>query len=118
MVAAPRNQFNLLIHKGLLAHSSPFVFRKRSRRVQNFSQLGRYPNVVFLRHVAVDTQSHLGIAVSEPLLPQFLLRQGSADHYAVTMRNALGTNSNCRYQECVQSCPCVAYKQRLFSSRR
>jgi hypothetical protein len=71
MVAGPRNQFIFLVHKGLLVHGSPFSFLKRPRRVQNFSQLGRNSHVVFLRHVAVNAQSHLGIAVAKSLLPQF-----------------------------------------------
>src|SRR6266850_3495780 len=70
-VAVPRNHFIFLVHKGLLAHSSPFVFVKRSRRVQNFSQLGRYSQIIFPRNVTVNAQSHLCIAVSKPLLPQF-----------------------------------------------
>ena len=42
--------------KGLPTKSGPFIFEKRSRRVQNFSQLGRDSYVVFLRHVTVNTE--------------------------------------------------------------
>jgi hypothetical protein len=70
-VAVPRNQLKVLIHKGLLAHSSPFRFLKRSRRVQNCSQLSRDTDVIFLRDVTVNTQGHFCIAMSQPLLPQF-----------------------------------------------
>ena len=56
MVAGPRNQIKLLMDKGLPTKSGPFIFEKRSRRVQNFSQLGRDSYVVFLRHVTVNTE--------------------------------------------------------------
>jgi hypothetical protein len=53
-VAVPRNQFDSLVHEGLPTGGKPFVLVKRSRRVQNFSQLSRYAQIIFRRHVAVD----------------------------------------------------------------
>jgi len=64
----------------LLIHSNPFSFLRRSRRVQNFSQLGRDSQIVFFGHVTVNAQRHLGIAVSKPLLPQLQRRVEPVHH--------------------------------------